>query len=434
MPEGKSGQSEVGNTFSLSWHLTAEDAPFWSSSAASLSKAGYIMWSGVIMPAPFNNLRGGLVKIWLHPPNSNSPQCLQSLIIVLASLTEVNFVPSRGRLVLFLTGGSGTLSTHLPSWHNGHRQVLVPRVGTGASLSSSYDTRLLARIQRIRRAVDQQELQNRHSCQSLWGAVQSGPEPENMSLSRQILAMSKKKSSTRHRERELRRRLEDLQVTLTILQDQHDRALHRWQGVTARASQLRVTNDDYSQSLTVRVYDFSKTKSSLSSELVTLTEARERLSHCSQAVGTLQSNMMRGFLHIYPINPADMTIRWIKFCTLEDAKALSSRETSMSVLNGWMAHILTVLFKLQDVPMKFPLRPFGSWGRIQDPGDGHVYPLFLKGSDPAQVQHGLKLLNRNIVQLMRHAKLPIKSGEKTVINLLAILQGGELNCIPHNSS
>jgi len=110
-------------------------------------------------------------------------------------------------------------------------------------------------------------------------------------------------------------------------------------------------------------------------------------------------------------------------------------EEEISMGLGHVCHIVFLVSKILDIPLKYPLFPRCSRSLVSDERsnkDVQIYPLYSKNSDKKRFEYAVFLLNCNIDQLNVTVEVPFSHYKKrnilsNVNNLLKYLSKG-LHC------
>ncbi|XP_065056759.1 UV radiation resistance-associated protein-like [Rhopilema esculentum] len=95
----------------------------------------------------------------------------------------------------------------------------------------------------------------------------------------------------------------------------------------------------------------------------------------------------------------------------------------LSVALGNTCHLVTMMAKFMELPLRYPMRPMGSRSAILDLVKDKLvdrereFPLYLKGKEKYQFHYGVYLLNKDIAQLRYHCGLGTSDLRQTLYNL-----------------
>ncbi|CDW56471.1 Atg14 domain containing protein [Trichuris trichiura] len=92
---------------------------------------------------------------------------------------------------------------------------------------------------------------------------------------------------------------------------------------------------------------------------------------------------------------------------LPDAeKYIRHNHMEVSTALGHTAHLVSVLSRIFNLPLRYPVRLFGSRSAVWDPymrsesgPRAHIFPLFSRHQDKLMFEYGVFLLNKNIAQV-----------------------------------
>jgi hypothetical protein len=79
-------------------------------------------------------------------------------------------------------------------------------------------------------------------------------------------------------------------------------------------------------------------------------------------------------------------------------------EEKVSTALGYTAHLITMIARYLQVPLRYPINPMSSKSRILDRVSKHFagskeFPLYSKGVDRPRFEYGVYLMNKDIEQV-----------------------------------
>ncbi|KHJ45377.1 wnt family protein [Trichuris suis] len=115
---------------------------------------------------------------------------------------------------------------------------------------------------------------------------------------------------------------------------------------------------------------------------------------------------------------------------LPDAeKYIRHSHMEVSTALGHTAQLVSVLSRIFNLPLRYPIRLFGSRSAVWDPymrsesgPRAHIFPLFSRHQDKLMFEYGVFLLNKNIAQLRRSLGLPTSDLRCTLANVALLLE------------
>lgn len=103
----------------------------------------------------------------------------------------------------------------------------------------------------------------------------------------------------------------------------------------------------------------------------------------------------------------------------------ASEDDLIAAAYGFAAQLLTLLSYYLEVPLRYPIQPYGSQSFIIDPVSviqgSRTFPLWTRGSLYFRFQYASFLFNKNIEQLMCSQQLPVLDLKPTLANLKNLL-------------
>lgn len=103
-------------------------------------------------------------------------------------------------------------------------------------------------------------------------------------------------------------------------------------------------------------------------------------------------------------------------------------EEQIATALGYVCHIVFMISKWLNIPLRFPVTPMCSRSLIRDEiGQPRApkFPLYSKGAERQRFEYGVYLLNRDIEQLCVYRRIPCPSLRQTLANLYSLITEGE---------
>jgi len=166
---------------------------------------------------------------------------------------------------------------------------------------------------------------------------------------------------------------------------------------------------------------------------------KERRAHLQEEKSELETQLCYIGLHnsrliqelgaIYKIVEVEKNVFAINGFVLPDSDSFNGHDDEkLAIALGYVCHIIFLLAKYLEVPLRYPMTPMCSRSFIRDDilNQGK-YQLYLKGVEKTQFQYGVFLLNKNLEQLMHSQRLEVNSLRSTLPNLQKLLQSTPTN-------
>ncbi len=412
----------------------------------STSGDGSVCWSDVRVAPEESGARGAIFKVWSDVAGDETqPRFVASLELSGLRCLGVHLPPSalasKDALILHMYGSYFTTDVRRPGDMEAvsSRHLFFGPFSAHQSLSS-YNATLLTRILRLHRANRQQAATNANFKESLAQRGLCRPEeydslpeaPPARTLRQRVLLDRPKEARTRAQESRLGGRIEEVRLRLelgkrekTLLEDDVRKRRQR-------AEAIRHEVEEKTSALMNRLHTFSKDRAAF-------VEWRDRrrtdyglvLECLWRASRASQLRLLSCLKTLFPIQDpqrANPTIRWVSLPPLERARTNSREEVALSVTLGWVAHVLSVVSKVTDVPLRYPIHFRGSMSLIRDParsGGVDEFPLYAKSAaDWAKLDYGLFLLNKDLAQVRWQWGLITSDLTCTLKNLYELLSLG----------
>lgn len=112
----------------------------------------------------------------------------------------------------------------------------------------------------------------------------------------------------------------------------------------------------------------------------------------------------------------------INGCTLNNSHFHGQDEEKIATGLGYVCHLVQLLSKYLDIPLRYPMQPMMSRSTIQDVvGTSDRFPLYSKAQNIEQFRFAVALLNRNVEQLVLSQRLEPFGLRETLPNLRHLL-------------
>eukprot|EP01137_Pigoraptor_chileana_P034808 Opistho-2@27904 len=128
---------------------------------------------------------------------------------------------------------------------------------------------------------------------------------------------------------------------------------------------------------------------------------------------------------MYPIDMANKQSNVYMICNLRlpNSDYSGHDEELIATALGHVCHLVFLIAKFIELPLRFPLVPMSSRSFVSDPISlpPSVFPLYSKGADRMRFDNGVFLLNKNIEQLLNFCGLHVTDLRLTLPNLKMLL-------------
>ena len=131
-------------------------------------------------------------------------------------------------------------------------------------------------------------------------------------------------------------------------------------------------------------------------------------------------------------------MRSISLPNVDKLRDYSNRHEDLSIVIGWIVHLLKIFAFILDTPLRYPVKLLGSQSTIFD----HVkvleenkqisreFPLYLKSTKPSNTEwerfnYGLYLLNKNLSQLRWQCGIPTTDMRPLLQNVAGLMALGK---------
>lgn len=101
----------------------------------------------------------------------------------------------------------------------------------------------------------------------------------------------------------------------------------------------------------------------------------------------------------------------------DSAQFPSGCEDEVASALGSCCHLLSLMGRYLDVPMRYQMEVMGSRSSIYDENRLEKLPLYIKGADPDRFTRGVFFMNKNVEQILDAVGVPPDSLRKTLCNI-----------------
>ena len=269
------------------------------------------------------------------------------------------------------------------------------------------------------------------------------------SLRQTLFAMKYKQPQTRIAENTLLARMELLRIKIMLLKKERDRRKKWIENFKIEHQELLLKIEEKSSSQMHCYHNLAKEKASLESwqeqfrlDKVTNTSWTSLLKQEKLCI----IHQLRQIFPIGDLGGKRPTLRWMTLPPTNEIRESCKDEAQLSVVIGEAAHLIFVIARVLDVPLRYDVYLMGSTSTIQDknkhPHESEVvnkkdfphfsshgeFPLFVKGSSAnewSKFDYALYLLNKNVAQLRWHCELITPDLRPTLHNLDELLDLGK---------
>lgn len=143
--------------------------------------------------------------------------------------------------------------------------------------------------------------------------------------------------------------------------------------------------------------------------------------HCRQSEFFLEARRIKLLLDLRNIYPITFLLGEDRYCIrdlripIEIHSGVVGEEESSAAL-GFLCHLLSMVGKYMSVQLRHRIFCNSSRSAIQEDG-GAIYPLFLKGVEREQLDHGVLLLRRNVECILKTRDIEYKPREHILVNV-----------------
>lgn len=152
----------------------------------------------------------------------------------------------------------------------------------------------------------------------------------------------------------------------------------------------------------------------------------DHISRLQMSTVVEQGRLANSLINIFPIELIEPKKYIFSICQLPLASSINDQiEDEVGAVFGFISQVVYHLSNYLNIPLRYPLQPYGSQSFIIDPisdiQGSRTFPLWTKGSLYYRFEYGLYLLHKDIEQLINSQALPVVDWKQTLGNLKNLL-------------
>ncbi|XP_071515286.1 uncharacterized protein Uvrag [Panulirus ornatus] len=368
-----------------------------------------------INPVNLRSLKGVLIRLWFKP-EGESAQLITSwgvhfngLIPIGAVLPYDHEKYKPNTLVFKLRQNFYTAPGNYQ--HPQFEKSPLLRYGFSLPLSETkrcYTVSALSRLHSMKRAQRQQELRCQETCQVL----------EHHGVTRtsrtELLAMQ----------------VEDCRVKVALLREQLEAEIDHLRALKLSADNLDNQNQEKGLELLGGYQGLHRQLVQVRGLQEVSGTDMEKFRETCLCLGDWRRQLIAHLPLIYPITQDKEGRYLICGVHLPDAENYDGySEVTLSVGLGFVAHLIVLLSQLMHVPLRYPIKPNGSFATITDTtslqlrDSDREFPLYTRGKEREKLHfnYGVFLLNKNIAQMRWYCGIPTSDLRSTLLNLSILM-------------
>ena len=213
--------------------------------------------------------------------------------------------------------------------------------------------------------------------------------------------------------REVESVCDELKMRMRLLREEVNKETAKLLTLQAKRDSLESQVSDSSNDMSSCFQQLKRERECYMEKKRRLGEDKEKLIKTNALLNVRRKQLISEITAIYPIQPCpanetDMMILGV--CLPNSEKLTTKDESSVPVALGYVCHILVMLSKFFDVPLRYSIIFFGSRSSIYDHLNANLIdsdrmlPLFNRksGRDRMYFNYGVFLVNRDIAQLQHY--------------------------------
>eukprot|EP00039_Didymoeca_costata_P007523 m.100772 g.100772 ORF g.100772 m.100772 type:complete len:507 (+) comp13723_c0_seq2:168-1688(+) len=193
--------------------------------------------------------------------------------------------------------------------------------------------------------------------------------------------------------------------------------------------ETRISNDKRAASMKASRRVLDTNKEELGTMNAKLNDRVDLLQQAQKMVSIRQTRIILQLHSIYNLEMISAKDSLCQICglTLPNSDFTGYDEETVATALGYTAHLVAMIAKYLDLPLRYPILPMCSRSSIRDdvnlsiPEKDRLYPLYMKGKEKGPFEHGVSLLNQDIKQLLDSQLLESQNINATLPNLMLLL-------------
>eukprot|EP01147_Barroeca_monosierra_P009618 gene9618-1840_t len=205
----------------------------------------------------------------------------------------------------------------------------------------------------------------------------------------------------------------------------------RWSIIVTQVSRWN-TNDlffsvPYGESLNKKYESLTVQLESLGRQKNLLDQREAEMNKILLARNMRQAVLALEVYSVYNVKPVTEKLCSIMGIELPNGTFYDREDESMATALGHVAHLVLMISKYLQLPLRYPIRMLGSRSSIVDdisydrPERQHRYPLHPRVKDRSLFEHGVFLLNKNVQQLLEHHGVLVHDTLATLPNIRRLM-------------
>ncbi|KAL1518099.1 hypothetical protein ABEB36_001774 [Hypothenemus hampei] len=424
-------------SFYFTLHNTPLSCPFYTSEVIG---GRNLKWNELFLDNSINtNVSSVVIRIWTRYKNEDKMLLtwgvnFSGLVHLGNRISDLHPKYFKANTVIFVMQGvyftshksirndlEKPFEKRLNLFENVHNeQMLYKKVAVKCSkseIATSYSLEKLRKLQHLQRQLRDNRVQVREVQNRIKTATEREPKQDfsDSKLGSQLLTMNSlnkmlREVPTQAEKKEIEvvaRKIEFSKFRLKLLQEEKDKMSSYLRKIKLQESQLREGNEEKNSVLMSMYHVFCKECHQWNEYKTTLTDKKELLTVITDQLRLRQSDLLKELLFIYPTDklPNEDKYTMLGIHLPDSELLLDCQDPGVSVVLGYISHVLTMCSIFLQVPLRHPVKHFGSRSVIYDqvypdiPDKEREFHLYTKGKDKAHFSYAVFLLNKNISQL-----------------------------------
>ncbi|XP_030757323.1 uncharacterized protein LOC115883148 [Sitophilus oryzae] len=466
-------QSDKKSSFYFTLHRSNTSASFYTSEKVL---GRYPKWKELLFKNLETNYACIVIKIWKS--NKNEDEIIitwgvhfSGLVYLgskIADLHPRHF--KENTVIFFMQGGFFTSQNYIKTdldkvvpfykylnliEKDNNELVLYKRIAIKApkgEVQSTYTLDKLRQLQELQRLIKNKKIDVENVISKIKATeneqiAESGASSHsNISFGHQLLTMNslnkmlhgKPTRSEREKMTKLSREIEVAKFRIRLLTEERDKKKARVEQLKKEESRLCDENDDRNSRLMSFYHSLNRDMERLKEYNYSFLHHKEHLMYITRQLYFRQKQLLKELLFIYPIEKIPNENKYTMLgIYLPNSELLTDcSDPGVSVVLGYICHILIMCSIFFQVPLRYPMKHLGSRSVIYDqvssllPDKEREFQLYAKGKDKAHFGYAVFLLNKNLSQLRWYFyhwyTLDLKETLKHLYHFLIGLESGEV--------
>ncbi|XP_076272964.1 UV-resistance associated gene [Rhynchophorus ferrugineus] len=465
--------AEKRSSFYFTLHKTCMSSPFYTSEKIC---SKHPKWTELILRDVEGHISSVVIRIWKHARDNDEIIItlgvhFSGLVYLGSKIADLHPRYFKLNTVIFsMQGGYFTSHTFIRNDLDGalpfqkhlnliekdnNELVLYRRVAIKApkgEVQNTYTLDKLKQLHDLQRLIKNKNEEVKGVVEKIHKATEcdqkktneSSTSSDSVRFAPQLLTMnslnkmlhSKPTKKEREKMQSVAKQIEESKFRIKLLSQERDKKKSQIRSLKQKHGQISDDNVNRQCNLTSAYHTLSKNIEKFKEYKHNYLRHKELFLHTTKQIQARQKQLLKELLFLYPIEKIPNENKYTMLgIYLPNSEILTDcSDPGISVVLGYLCHILIMCSMFLQVPLRYPVKHYGSRSVIYDhiwsliPDKDREFPLYTKGKDKASFGYAVFLLNQNISQLRRFFyQWSTNELKETLKNMYSFLLGNDRN-------